>query len=53
MALDLVAVFVLIMVCCSGFFVFFIFAGNGQDTMSVAYKIFQVLMGYTPAAWEA
>jgi hypothetical protein len=55
MAIDLVAVFVLILVACSGFFVAFTFSfGKGQyDAGEVAYKIFQILMGFTPAAWEA
>ena len=52
MAIDLAAVFVLILVCCSGFFVFFIFSRNERDPALVAYKIFQILIGYTPAAWE-
>ena len=52
MAIDLAAVFILISVCCSGFFVFFIFSRNERDPALVAYKIFQILMGYTPAAWE-
>ncbi|KAK0641606.1 hypothetical protein B0T16DRAFT_449019 [Cercophora newfieldiana] len=52
MAIDLAAVCVLILVCCSGFFVFFIFSRNERDPALVAYKIFQILMGYTPAAWE-
>lgn len=55
MAVDLVAVFVLILIACSGFFVAFTFSfGKGQyDAGEVAYKIFQILMGFTPAAWEA
>jgi hypothetical protein len=55
MAIDLVAVFVLILVACSGFFVAFTLSfGKGQYNASeVAYKIFQILMGFTPAAWEA
>ncbi|KAK3353021.1 hypothetical protein B0T25DRAFT_478976 [Lasiosphaeria hispida] len=52
MAIDLAAVFILILVCCSGFFVFFIFSKNENDPAVVAYKIFQILMGFTPAAWE-
>ncbi|KAK1759344.1 hypothetical protein QBC47DRAFT_103739 [Echria macrotheca] len=52
MAIDLAAVFVLILVCCSGFFVFFVFSKSKHDPSMVAYKIFQILMGYTPAAWE-
>lgn len=55
MAIDLVAVFVLILVACSGFFVAFTFSfGKGQyDAAEMAYKIFQIVMGFTPAAWEA
>ena len=55
MALDLVAVFVLILIACSGFFVAFAMSfGKGEyDAAEVAYKIFQILMGFTPAAWEA
>lgn len=52
MAVDLAAVFVLISVSCSGFFVFFTFSRNENDAGEVAYKIFQLLMGFTPAAWE-
>lgn len=52
MAIDLAAVFILILVCCSGFFVFFIFSKDKHDPALVSYKIFQILMGYTPAAWE-
>lgn len=55
MAIDLVAVFVLILIACSGFFVAFTLSfGRAQyDAAGVAYKIFQILMGFTPAAWEA
>jgi len=55
MAIDLVAVFVLILIACSGFFVAFTmsFGRNDYDAAGVAYKIFQILMGFTPAAWEA
>lgn len=55
MAMDLVAVFVLILIACSGFFVAFTlsFGRNEYDAAGVAYKIFQILMGFTPAAWEA
>jgi hypothetical protein len=55
MAIDLVAVFVLILIACSGFFVAFTmsFGKNEYDAAGVAYKIFQILMGFTPAAWEA
>ncbi|KAL4779545.1 hypothetical protein BJX76DRAFT_340470 [Aspergillus varians] len=54
MASDLVAVFVLIIIACSGFFVAFTMSfSNGQDQApaSVAYALFQMLMGFTPAAW--
>jgi hypothetical protein len=55
MAIDLVAVFILILIACSGFFVAFTlsFGKNEYDAAEVAYKIFQILMGFTPAAWEA
>ncbi|CZT11339.1 hypothetical protein WAI453_010995 [Rhynchosporium graminicola] len=55
MAVDLVAVFVLILIACSGFFVAFTlsFGEDHYDAAGVAYKIFQILMGFTPAAWEA
>ncbi|EFX03334.1 integral membrane channel protein [Grosmannia clavigera kw1407] len=53
MAVDLAAVFVLIIVACSGFFVFFTLSHNDTaDPSEVAYKIFQIIMGFTPAAWE-
>ncbi|EPQ61491.1 BgtA-20897 [Blumeria graminis f. sp. tritici] len=54
MAIDLVAVFVLILVSCSGFFVAFTlsFSKDGYNAAEIAYRIFQILMGFTPAAWE-
>ncbi|KAH8201248.1 hypothetical protein TruAng_004565 [Truncatella angustata] len=52
MAVDLAAVFILIMISCSGFFVFFTLSRNNHDAGDVAYKIFQILMGFTPAAWD-
>lgn len=53
MAMDLVAVFVLIVVLCSGFFVAFTsFGTDDYDAAAVAYALFQMLMGFTPAAWE-
>ncbi|KAL2133091.1 hypothetical protein VTI74DRAFT_2959 [Chaetomium olivicolor] len=52
LAIDLAAVFVLIMICCSGFFVFFAFSKNADDPAELAYKMFQMLMGFTPSAWE-
>lgn len=51
MSVDLAAVFVLIFVSCSGFFVFFL-TNTKADAGEVAYKIFQILMGFTPAAWD-
>ncbi len=54
MAMDLVAVFILIVITCSGFFVAFTlsFGSDDQDGGAVAYALFQMLMGYTPAAWD-
>ncbi|KAK6193854.1 Sister chromatid cohesion protein 2 [Pestalotiopsis sp. IQ-011] len=52
MAVDLAAVFILILISCSGFFVFFTLSRNNNDAGEVAYKIFQILMGFTPAAWD-
>ena len=54
MAMDLVAVFVLIIISCSGFLVAFTlsFGSDEYDAASVAYALFQMLMGFTPAAWE-
>ena len=54
MALDLVAVFILIVISCSGFFVAFSLSfGNPEFRGSrVAYALFQMIMGFTPAAWE-
>ena len=52
MAVDLAAVFILVLVSCSGFFVFFTLSRTENDPMDTAYRIFQLLMGFTPAAWE-
>ncbi|KAI2635437.1 hypothetical protein GGS21DRAFT_515847 [Xylaria nigripes] len=52
MAEDLVAVFVVILITCSGFFVFFTLSKNNGDAIDVAYEFFQILMGFTPAAWD-
>lgn len=54
MAVDLLAVFVLIIICCSGFFVAFTlsFGGDGTNANGVAYTLFQILLGFTPAAWQ-
>ncbi|KAI2617568.1 hypothetical protein GGS26DRAFT_596428 [Hypomontagnella submonticulosa] len=52
MAVDLAAVFVLVLISCSGFFVFFTLSRTQNDAADVAYKIFQILMGFTPAAWD-
>ncbi|KAI0022145.1 hypothetical protein F4780DRAFT_204069 [Xylariomycetidae sp. FL0641] len=52
MAVDLVAVLVLVLISCSGFFVFFTLSKNHNDAGDVAYKIFQILMGFSPAAWD-
>ncbi|KAI1335463.1 hypothetical protein F5Y15DRAFT_250248 [Xylariaceae sp. FL0016] len=52
MAVDLMAVFVLVLISCSGFFVFFTLSRNSNEGPEVAYKIFQILMGFSPAAWD-
>ncbi|KAI8954102.1 hypothetical protein F4801DRAFT_534367 [Xylaria longipes] len=52
MAEDLMALFVVILISCSGFFVFFTLSKNEDNAVDVAYKIFQLLMGFTPAAWD-
>ncbi|KAI9797136.1 MAG: hypothetical protein M1833_005651 [Piccolia ochrophora] len=54
MAVDLIAVFVLIMISCSGFFVAFTlsFGNDEYDGRAVAYVLFQILLGFTPAAWN-
>ncbi|KAJ5945907.1 hypothetical protein N7454_002746 [Penicillium verhagenii] len=51
MASDLIAVFVLIVIACSGFFVAFLSFGNDNSPKSVAYGLFQLVMGFTPTAW--
>ncbi|KAB8078666.1 hypothetical protein BDV29DRAFT_137476 [Aspergillus leporis] len=54
MASDLVAVFFLIIIACSGFFVAFTLSfGSGGDHSPgyIAYALFQMLMGFTPTAW--
>ncbi|KAL8782402.1 MAG: hypothetical protein Q9213_005405 [Squamulea squamosa] len=54
MAMDLLAVFILIAISCSGFFVAFTlsFGGDEYNGRAVVYTLFQLLMGFTPAAWE-
>ena len=54
MAQDLIAILVLILISCSGFFVAFTlsFSDEHTDGNAVAYALFQILMGFTPAAWE-
>lgn len=54
MAVDLAAVLVLIAIACSGFFVAFTlsFGQEDFDGRGVAYALFQILMGFTPAVWE-
>ncbi len=53
MAMDLVAVLILIVISCSGFFVAFTlsFGDDGYDAGSVAFALFQMVMGFSPAAW--
>ena len=54
MAQDLLAILVLILISCSGFFVAFTlsFSGDTPDGGAIAYALFQILMGFTPAAWD-
>lgn len=54
MAVDLVAVFILIVISCSGFFVAFTlsFGSDDYDAGGVAYALFQMLLGFTPAGWS-
>ncbi|KAK4544442.1 hypothetical protein LTR36_004333 [Oleoguttula mirabilis] len=54
MAQDMAAILILIMIACSGFFVAFTlsFSDDATDGNAVAYALFQMLMGFTPAAWE-
>lgn len=54
MAQDLAAILILILIACSGFFVAFTlsFSDEKTDGNAVAYALFQILMGFTPAAWE-
>ena len=52
MAIDLASVFVVLFVSCSGFFVFFIFSKSTQEPTEAAYHLFQIIVGYTPPAWE-
>ncbi|KAK5121447.1 hypothetical protein LTR85_005280 [Meristemomyces frigidus] len=54
MAQDMAAILILIMIACSGFFVAFTlsFSDDATDGNAVAYALFQILMGFTPAAWE-
>lgn len=53
MASDLMAVFLLIVVACSGFFVAFSFSSaSSQSPQEIVYGLFQILMGFTPTAWS-
>lgn len=54
MAMDLLAVFILIAISCSGFFVAFTlsFGDDDYNGWAVVYTLFQLLMGFTPAAWD-
>ncbi|KAI9171224.1 Calcium channel YVC1 [Paramyrothecium foliicola] len=52
MAVDLIAVAILVLIACSGFYVFFTLSNTADDGHQVAFKIFQILMGFTPAAWD-
>ncbi|KNG47124.1 receptor-activated ca2+-permeable protein [Stemphylium lycopersici] len=53
MAVDLAAILVLIVISCSGFFVAFSLAFKRDFGASdAAYAIFQLVMGFSPAAWD-
>jgi hypothetical protein len=53
MMADLLAILILIIIACSGFFVAFTSSfGSGNSPASIAYALFQMFMGFTPAAWE-
>jgi hypothetical protein len=53
MAMDLVAILVLIVITCSGFFVAFTLAFKKElGAGNTAYALFQLVMGFTPAAWD-
>ncbi|KAJ4352575.1 uncharacterized protein N0V89_007924 [Didymosphaeria variabile] len=53
MAMDLIAILVLIVISCSGFFVAFSLAfQKALSPSDTAYSLFQLLMGFTPAAWD-
>ena len=53
MVMDLLAVMLLIVIGSSGFFVAFTlaFGNDGYDPLKIAYALFQMVMGFTPAAW--
>ncbi|KAL2259207.1 hypothetical protein VTK26DRAFT_7191 [Humicola hyalothermophila] len=52
LAIDFAAVCLLILICCSAFFAFFVFSRTQQDPSALAYNVFQIFVGFTPAAWD-
>jgi hypothetical protein len=53
MFVEFAAIFVLIIIACSGFFVAFTMAfTDSYDASAVAYALFQIFLGFTPAAWN-
>ncbi|TKA33571.1 hypothetical protein B0A50_00407 [Salinomyces thailandicus] len=54
MVQDLMAILILIIICCSGFFVAFTlsFSDETTDGKAVAFALFQIVMGFSPAAWD-
>ncbi|OCK78768.1 hypothetical protein K432DRAFT_356192 [Lepidopterella palustris CBS 459.81] len=53
MAMDLVAILLLIIIACSGFFFAFTLSfSEDLNAAGAAYVLFQMLMGFTPAAWD-
>ncbi|KAF2227098.1 hypothetical protein BDZ85DRAFT_58434 [Elsinoe ampelina] len=55
MAQDMFAILILVVISCSGFFVAFTtaYSKNDERGAHVAYAIFQIVMGFSPAAWSA
>ncbi|KAK4494473.1 hypothetical protein PRZ48_014771 [Zasmidium cellare] len=53
MTVDLMAILVLIVISCSGFWVALSLSfADTRDANGVAYSLFQILMGFTPAVWD-
>ena len=51
---DLIAILILMVITCSGFFVAFTLSFGQQQfggALGTVYALFQIVMGFTPAAW--